>query len=103
MARRVASATGRAETPSHEIPFACRNVVSGSRSEYICEYIMATSVHIPAALLEAVDRRAKALKVSRNRLIVRALQREVSEPSGWSPEFLERLQRVGMGTAEAVD
>jgi hypothetical protein len=54
-------------------------------------------------LLEAVDRRAKALKVSRNRLIVRALQRELSEPAGWSPEFLARLRRVGAETAEAVD
>lgn len=64
---------------------------------------MPTSVHIPAALLDAVDRRAHALKVSRNRLIVRALQREVSEPSGWSPEFLDRLRNVEPETAAAVD
>jgi hypothetical protein len=64
---------------------------------------MPTSVHIPPVLLEAVDRRAKALKVSRNRLIVRALQREVSEPSGWSPEFLVRLRSAGAQTSEAVD
>lgn len=70
---------------------------------YLCEYIMPTTVHIPVALLEAVDRRAKALRLSRSRLIVRALEREVSEPSGWSPEFLDRLRNVDADTAEAVD
>ena len=64
---------------------------------------MPTTVHIPAPLLHALDRRAKALRVSRNRLIVRALQRELSEPSGWSPEFLDRLRDVDGDTAEAVD
>lgn len=64
---------------------------------------MPTTVHIPVPLLEAVDRRAKALKLSRNRLIVRALEREVSEPSGWSPEFFDRLRDVDADTAEAVD
>ena len=64
---------------------------------------MPTTVHIPAALLEAVDRRASALRLSRNRLIVRALEREVSEPSGWSPEFFDRLRDVDADTGEAVD
>ncbi len=73
------------------------------QGEYICEYIMPTTVHIPVALLEAVNRRAKALKLSRNRLIVRALEREISEPSGWSPEFFDRLRDVDADTAEAVD
>lgn len=49
-----------------------------------------------------MDRRAKALRLSRNRLIVRALEREVSEPSGWSPEFFDRLRDVDAGTAKAV-
>jgi hypothetical protein len=35
-------------------------------------------VHIPKPLLEAVDPRARALKVSRNKLIVQALEREVT-------------------------
>ena len=74
-----------------------------TQGEYICEYIMPTSVHIPVALLEAVDRRAKALKVSRNRLIVRALEREANEPPGWSQEFLDRLRHVEADTAKAVD
>jgi hypothetical protein len=64
---------------------------------------MATTVHIPAALLDDVDRRARALRVSRNRLIVRAIEREVHSPSGWSPEFFDRLRDVDADTAEAVD
>jgi metal-responsive CopG/Arc/MetJ family transcriptional regulator len=64
---------------------------------------MATTVHIPSTLLASVDRRAKALGVSRNRLIVRALERAVNEPSGWSPEFLEKLRSVDRDTADAVD
>jgi Ribbon-helix-helix protein, copG family len=64
---------------------------------------MATTVHIPAALLKSVDRRARALGVSRNRLIVRALEEAVSPRTGWAPEFLERLRRVDCDTATAVD
>jgi predicted transcriptional regulator len=64
---------------------------------------MATTVHIPSALLKSVDRRARALGVSRNRLIVRALERAVSERTGWAPEFLERLRHVDAETKEAVD
>jgi predicted transcriptional regulator len=64
---------------------------------------MPTTVHIPDALLRSVDRRAKALGLSRNRLIVRALERAVSERSGWTPEFLEKLRSVDQETATAVD
>jgi hypothetical protein len=64
---------------------------------------MPTTVHIPPALLKSVDRRAKALGVSRNRLIVRALERAVSDRLGWEPEFLERLRDVDDDTVEAVD
>lgn len=64
---------------------------------------MPTSVHIPKPLLEAVDRKARTLRVSRNRLIVRALEREMSEGGDWSPEFFDRLSQVDAGTAKAVD
>ena len=64
---------------------------------------MPTTVHIPGELLAAVDKRARALKVSRNRLIVRALARDLREPSGWSPEFVARLRAVDAGTAADVD
>jgi hypothetical protein len=62
---------------------------------------MAT-VHIPAALLKSVDRRAKALGVSRNRLIVKALERALSDRVEWPPEFLEKLRNVDDDTVEAV-
>lgn len=64
---------------------------------------MPTTVHIPAVLLRLVDRRAKALGVSRNRLIVRALEQAVKHRSAWTPEFLERLRTVDRETREAVD
>ena len=71
---------------------------------YIRECIrMPTTVHIPAPLLKSVDRRAKALGLSRNRLIVKALEREVSERGEWAPEFLDRLRQVDEDTSEAVD
>jgi metal-responsive CopG/Arc/MetJ family transcriptional regulator len=64
---------------------------------------MATSIHIPKPLLEAVDRKARALKISRNRLIVRALERELTAGADWSPGFFEQLGAVAPETAAAVD
>jgi len=64
---------------------------------------MATTVHIPSTLLKSVDRRAKALGVSRNRLIVRALEDSLRDRSHWSPEFLRQLRMVGPDVTEAMD
>jgi Ribbon-helix-helix protein, copG family len=64
---------------------------------------MPTTVHIPSPLLKSVDRRAKALGVSRNRLIVRALEQAVNKPANWTPEFLKKLHDVDEETAGAVD
>ena len=64
---------------------------------------MPTTVHIPDALLKSVDRRAKALGISRNRLIIRALEQAARERPGWAPEFLERLRNVDHETSAAVD
>jgi hypothetical protein len=52
---------------------------------------MAISVRIPKPLLIAIDRRARALKISRTCLIVQALQREITAGADWSPGFFERL------------
>jgi hypothetical protein len=65
--------------------------------------VMPTSVHIPKPLLEAVDQRAHALRISRNRLIVKALERELAEGADWSAGFFERLAAVDAATAGAVD
>ena len=64
---------------------------------------MPTSVHIPKPLLVAVDRRARTLKISRNRLIIQALEREVTEGSSWSPEFFDRLESVETGVEDAAE
>ena len=64
---------------------------------------MPTTVHIPDPLLKSVDRRAKALGISRNRLVVRALEQAVSVRAGWSAEFLQRLRNVDRETSSAVD
>jgi predicted transcriptional regulator len=64
---------------------------------------MPTTVHIPDPLLKSVDRRAKALGISRNRLVVRALEQAVSVRADWSPEFLQRLRTVDGETGTAVD
>ena len=64
---------------------------------------MPTTVHIPPALLRSVDRRAKALGISRNRLVVRALAQEVRAREGWAAEFLARLRDVDRETTTAVD
>ena len=64
---------------------------------------MPTSVHIPKPLLVAVDRKASALKISRNRLIVQALEREVTEGSKWSPDFFARLEAPEPGVEAAAD
>lgn len=52
---------------------------------------MATTVHIPASLLRRLDARARARGVSRNRLIVEALDRSLAEDEEWSAEFLDAL------------
>ena len=64
---------------------------------------MPTTVHVPPALLKSVDRRAKALGLSRNRLIVRALEHVVNERAGWAPEFLHQLRAADPRLTEAVD
>jgi len=64
---------------------------------------MPTSVHIPGPLLAAVDRRAKALKVSRNRVIVRALERELTAGTQWSPGFFSELEAPERGIGAAAD
>jgi metal-responsive CopG/Arc/MetJ family transcriptional regulator len=64
---------------------------------------MATTVHLPTRLLEALDRRARRLGLSRNRLIVSILQRELGRESQWSAGFLERLAEVAPDDAAAVD
>lgn len=64
---------------------------------------MAISVQIPKPLLKAVDRKARTLKMSRDRLIVRTLEKELVPESDWSPGFFEKLSAPDSETAAAVD
>lgn len=64
--------------------------------------IMPASVHIPGALLAALDRRARALRISRHQLVVRALERELRDCLEWSPGFFARLAERDPGLADAV-
>jgi hypothetical protein len=64
---------------------------------------MPTSVHLPKTLLEAVDQRAKTLKMSRNHLIIVALERELRGDPGWSASFFDRLAAQSAEHAGAVD
>ena len=64
---------------------------------------MPTTVHIPAPLLAALDRRARSLHVSRNRLIVRAVERELTDKSAWPEEFFTALRGVNAAQAADVD
>jgi hypothetical protein len=54
-------------------------------------------------LLRAVDQRARALKLSRNKLIIRALEREVTAGADWPPDFFEKLSVADPELADAVD
>jgi predicted transcriptional regulator len=63
---------------------------------------MPTSIHLPKSLLDAVDRRAKAQRMSRNRFIVRALEKELDRAGDWSPGFFETLAEVEPGDDAVV-
>jgi hypothetical protein len=64
---------------------------------------MPTSVHIPPELLEQADKRANALGISRNKLIVRALEKELRQGTDWSPGFFERMREIDAETAEEFE
>ena len=64
---------------------------------------MPTSIHLPKPLLQAVDRRARRLKISRNRFIVRTLERELERETDWSPDFFERLASITPEEVAAID
>ncbi len=52
---------------------------------------MSTTVHLPPQLLATVDHRARELGVSRNRYIIRALERIIESETRWSPRFVDEL------------
>lgn len=64
---------------------------------------MATTVHLPPDLLEALDRRARELQISRNRLITRTLRDALEERDTWSSAFVEALTDVSAADQRKVD
>ena len=64
---------------------------------------MATTVHIPKDILDAVDDRARTLKLNRNRFILQALKKALSEDFAWPQEFLRSLDNVDPAEAKLVD
>lgn len=64
---------------------------------------MPTSVHIPKMVLDKIDRRARTLKISRNRFIVRTLEKELARESEWTPGFFDELAQIEPDDAAAVE
>ena len=65
---------------------------------------MATTIHVPRELLRRLDVRAKALGVSRNRVILDAIRGVVDERASWPPELIEMLaEPVDAATAALLD
>jgi hypothetical protein len=58
-----------------------------------------TTIHIPDPLLERVDTRAKTLGISRNRLIIEALEEKVGARDHWAPEVVQMLGRPILAAA----
>ena len=50
-----------------------------------------TSVRLPEALIEALDRKALASGVTRSELIIQAVERARDAENAWSPEFLAAI------------
>jgi hypothetical protein len=50
-----------------------------------------TSVRLPETLIDALDRRAAALGLTRSQLIIRAVEQALEEHSAWSPAFLKAI------------
>lgn len=52
---------------------------------------MATTIHIPSDVLKRVDRRARALGMSRNRVILDAIEVTLGSKGTWPPELVRML------------
>jgi predicted transcriptional regulator len=50
-----------------------------------------TSIRLPDELIEALDRRAELLGLSRSQLIIRAVEKAIADRSEWSPKFLDAI------------
>ena len=62
-----------------------------------------TSVRLPDELLDALDRRARSLGLTRSQLIVQAVEQALEEYSAWSPRFLKAIGTPRPELGDAVD
>ena len=53
---------------------------------------MTTTIHMPADLLKSVDQQARELGMSRNRYVIRALERALASETQWTPRFVGELE-----------
>ena len=62
-----------------------------------------TSVRLPDDLIEALDRRAEFLGISRSQLIIRAVEKAIADRSEWSPKFVDAISAPRRTLDVAVD
>ena len=63
-----------------------------------------TTIHIPKPLLKRVDARAKALGVSRNRVITEALETTLGDRESWPPELVRMLEEpLGVEASQLLE
>jgi predicted transcriptional regulator len=65
---------------------------------------VATTIHLPDRVLARVDARAKALGISRNKVILDAVEHALDDRSAWSPELISLLSEpASRGAADALE
>jgi hypothetical protein len=62
-----------------------------------------TSIRLPEALIDALDRRAAALGLTRSQLIIQAVEQALEDHSVWSPGFLKTIGTPRPELEGAVD
>ncbi len=62
-----------------------------------------TSIRLPEALIDALDRRAAALGLTRSQLIIQAVEHALEEHSAWSPGLLKAIGTPRPELEAAVD
>lgn len=60
-------------------------------------------MRLPEELVDALDRRATALGLTRSQLIVQAVEQALEEYSAWSPKFLKAIGTPRHDLDEALD
>ena len=90
--RHVPSRDGGGSAGAAVFPGDVRSIVGSPQWVYL--RTMSTTIHIPDRLLAQVDRRAQELGLSRNRLILRAIERLIEQENTWSTSFLDELHRA---------